>query len=256
MAHHKTALFLVVALVVLVAAAFAFRPPRVEAQGAGATWQLWEDQHKNNKGFRAEMQPGPHPNPDPQGEVVHVISTRGNQRNGGERWWIEAGFRYKAYGTGHSQPCNCWAIFYSTNTISKDGKKLLGNPNRDAYLADIGPAAPRSTHTFEFASNDAGGFEVWIDGILRTVLPLPPDAWTDFAGTAQTEVHTYMETVDADFENEVFFHSPFRQNYESLIGPFVNGCSYSRMPRVPGVRRTVFSRDHYHDGPSQSPSCN
>jgi hypothetical protein len=205
-------------------------------------WKGWEQSVTHTKGFHVEMKVGPKPDPDPQGSVVHVASIRGNTRSGQPTnpSWIEFGYRYKPVGWPE-QGCNCWAIFYGTDTVT-------GYPK--AY--DLGPAAPGSTHTFEFASNDQNGYQVWIDGILRTTLPLPPDAWTDWAAVAQTEVYHHMETVDADFVNEVFYHSPFRQWPESLIDPFLKDCwnAYG-MPYRPGPRFTGGGRYHYHDGPQQ-----
>jgi hypothetical protein len=174
--------------------------------------------------------------------VVHVIATRGNTRNNQQTnpRWIEAGFRYKPRGWPEGG-CDCWAIFYGTNCWAGNGYQI--------EVFDIGPAAPYSKHTFEFASNDAGGFEVWIDGILRTVLSLPPDAWTDWAMAAQIEQYHHMENVNAGFENEVFYHSPFRNHYESMVGPFLTKCWTVRgMPYKPGPRLIEFSRDHYHIG--------
>jgi len=189
---------------------------------------------------------GPHP--DPLGSVVHVVAIRGNTRLGQpvNPKWIEAGYRYKPVGWPEGG-CDCWATFYATNAWP-------GHPP-DAF--DLGPAAPWSTHKFQFASNDLGGWEVWVDGILRTVLPLGPDAWTDWAEVAQTEVHHHMETTDARFDWENFFHSPFRQWPEGIIEPFLIHChTENRMPYRPGVDFDVFIRSHRRHGPSTFPVCN
>lgn len=184
--------------------------------------------------------------------LVSVIAVReGNFDRPGDHWFIEFGYRW-------STSCHCWAIFYRTNTINKDGSCCLGpDINRqNHYQADVGPANPNEKHTFTIAQDlvDQWSVNLWIDGSHLTRLPLPAGHGGKYgwAKLAQSEINWQEVTYNATFETE-FFNNPggqpghptFTHNYEENLSDDPYHCN----------KYGDFMYSHYGPAPLWPGSC-